>query len=81
MVNCVRCSVPLVFHGIKGFHEGRRWGLVGDPGEGFAEKFESAVYVCPTCGSIEFFDPEEGRDLRADNPMVNFGAAPVLGTE
>jgi hypothetical protein len=71
MVKCVRCNVPLVFQGMKEFHEGRRWGALGDLGELFVEKFEGAIYECPKCGAIELFDPEVGVEERADNPMAD----------
>lgn len=66
MVKCVRCNVPLVFQGMKEFHDGRRWGALDDPGT----PFEGAIYECPKCGAIELFDPEVGVDEREDNPMA-----------
>jgi hypothetical protein len=69
MVNCVRCNVPLEFQGVKEFLEGRRWGNMVELGETFAEKFEGIVYVCPTCGAIELFHPEIGKEMRTDNPL------------
>ena len=43
--------------GTKAFHEGNRWGALGDIGELFVNKENFEVYSCPRCGHVEFFVP------------------------
>lgn len=50
--------------GTKQFHEGKRWGLLGDLGELFVNKESFDVYACPQCGSVEFFVDGVGEHLR-----------------
>ena len=64
-VRCVRCSVALTFAGTKRFHEGTRWGALGDLGELFVNKEKFDVYFCPRCGKVEFFVDGVGEKLRA----------------
>lgn len=54
-INCVRCNRKLDYMGTKAFHEGRRWGALGDIGELFVNKETFDVYCCPRCGRVEFF--------------------------
>lgn len=41
--------------GTRDFHEGKRWGMLGDIGEMFVNKQRFDVYSCPRCGLVEFF--------------------------
>lgn len=41
--------------GTKEFHEGARYGAMGDLAELFVEKQSYEVYACPRCGKVEFF--------------------------
>jgi hypothetical protein len=43
------------FQGIQKFHEGRRYGVLGDIGEWFVNKTVLEMYVCPNCHKVEFF--------------------------
>ncbi len=52
---CLRCATPLEFAGTREFHEGTRWGFLGDWGELFVHKEAYDVYVCSHCGKVEFF--------------------------
>lgn len=63
-VVCARCKVAKNYMGTKRFHEGHRWGALGDIGELFVEKETFDVYVCPRCGSVEFFVDGVGEELR-----------------
>ena len=63
-VACSSCKVSLAYAGTKKFHEGTRWGLLGDLGELFVNKETYDVYFCPKCGKVEFFVDGIGEDLR-----------------
>jgi hypothetical protein len=52
---CPRCEQSLDFVGTKSFHEGRRYGLLGDIGELFVNKERFDVSVCNRCGRVELF--------------------------
>jgi DNA-directed RNA polymerase subunit RPC12/RpoP len=52
---CLRCEADLDFLGTKDFHEGARWGFLGDLAELFVNRERLDVYACPNCGHIEFF--------------------------
>ncbi len=63
-ISCPNCHVSLAYAGTKKFHEGTRWGLLGDLGELFVNKETFDVYYCPRCGKVEFFVDGIGEDLR-----------------
>jgi len=63
-VKCSRCGVDLEYKGTKNFHEGTRWGALGDIGELFVNKEQYDVYVCPKCGVVEFFLDTVGEEFR-----------------
>jgi hypothetical protein len=52
---CLRCDAQLHCLGTKKFHEGVRWGVLGDLAELFVNRESFEVYVCPRCGHVEFF--------------------------
>jgi hypothetical protein len=54
-VDCLRCGRALDYVGLRHFHEGTRWGVLGNLGELLvrAEGFE--IYLCSGCGHVEFF--------------------------
>lgn len=54
-LDCLRCNVELKFLGTKEFHEGARWGLLGELGHLFEHSEAFEVYACPSCGHVEFF--------------------------
>ena len=63
-LTCSSCKVTLAYAGTKKFHEGTRWGLLGDLGELFVNKETFDVYYCQSCGKVEFYVDgigEEGR--------------------
>jgi hypothetical protein len=53
--DCLRCKAKLSFIGTKNFHEGTRWGVLGDIGEFFVNKENLDMYGCKSCGKVEFF--------------------------
>ncbi len=63
-VACTRCNIAKRYLGTKRFHEGPRWGILGDLGELFVNKETFDIYACPRCGSVEFFVDGVGEDLR-----------------
>ena len=50
--------------GTKRFHEGPRWGVLGDLGELFVKRESFDVFVCPRCGRVEFFIEGIGEEFR-----------------
>jgi hypothetical protein len=54
----------MTYRGTKNFHEGTRWGLLGDIGELFVNKETFDVYHCPKCGRVEFFVDGIGEEFR-----------------
>ncbi|HYV32318.1 MAG TPA: hypothetical protein VEO53_14600, partial [Candidatus Binatia bacterium] len=73
---CARCDTALDFVGTKRFHEGSRWGVLGDLGELFVKRERFDVFVCPRCGRVEFFVDGIGEEYRAQPP-----AAPAVTAE
>lgn len=69
-VNCPRCNVPKAYLGTKKFHEGPRYGFLGELGELFVNKETFDVYACPRCGSVEFFVDGIGEHLRGEHVGV-----------
>ncbi len=67
---CSRCETPLKFAGTKQFHEGQRWGALGDFGELFVKKEKFDVYVCPRCGRVELFLDGIGEEFRPPETKV-----------
>lgn len=63
-VVCPRCEVALEYIGTRDFHEGTRWGVLGELGEMFVNKQRFDVYVCPRCGRVELFIDGTGEELR-----------------
>lgn len=63
-LNCPSCTTRLSYAGTKRFHEGTRWGLLGDLGELFVNKETFDIYFCPSCGKVEFYVDGVGEDQR-----------------
>lgn len=63
-IACSRCRRNLDYVGTKAFHEGTRWGVLGDLGELFVSKERFDVYCCPRCGRVEFFVDGIGEQFR-----------------
>ena len=54
-IDCLRCKTKLLYSGIYRFHEGKRYGMLGNLFELFVNKESFEIYVCPKCGKVEFF--------------------------
>ncbi len=65
-IRCPRCEQALTYMGTKKFHEGTRWGALGDIGELFVHKESFDVYCCPRCGRVEFFVDGIGEEFRPE---------------
>ena len=63
-LDCARCATSLDYVGTKRFHEGTRWGVLGELGELFTNREHFDVYVCPRCGRVELFVDGIGEELR-----------------
>ena len=64
LLTCTRCEVKLEYVGTKAFHEGTRWGVLGDLGELFVKKERLDFYYCPRCGRVEFYVDGVGEEMR-----------------
>ena len=64
LLDCVRCAIKMEYVGTKRFHEGPRWGVLGDLGELFVKRESFDVFVCPRCGRVEFFIEGIGEEFR-----------------
>lgn len=53
--HCLQCQTALSYAGKKDFHEGTRWGVLGDVGELFVSHTTLHMYACPSCHRVEFF--------------------------
>jgi hypothetical protein len=53
---------------VRNFHEGTRWGLLGELGELFVNRESFDIYVCPRCGRVEFFVDGVGEEFRSPHP-------------
>jgi len=56
-IDCLRCKVPLTFHGNYKFHEGSRTGAWGDLFELLVNRESFDLYICPQCDKVEFYAP------------------------
>jgi hypothetical protein len=63
-IHCLRCDSPLDHLGTRAFHEGTRWGVLGDLGELFVNRERFDVFCCPRCGRVEFFVDGIGEEFR-----------------
>jgi hypothetical protein len=63
-ISCPRCTTSLDYVGTKKFHEGGRWGILGELGELFVNREHFDVYVCPRCGRVELFVDGIGEEFR-----------------
>lgn len=56
-LDCLRCQTPLLYSGNYKFHEGARAGMLGNLFEAFVNRESFDIYLCPTCGKVEFYTP------------------------
>ncbi len=85
-ISCLRCGATLIYVGVERFHEGARWGFIGELGELLVRKSSFDLYACGDCGHVEFFLPGVGDELRGkpEKPPVRRSRdpfAPSRGAE
>ena len=51
-IDCLRCAISMKYNGNFKFHEGFLTGV-------FTNKESFDLYICPKCGKVEFFVPQE----------------------
>lgn len=56
-LTCLRCDSTMLELGSKEFHEGTRWGVIGNLEELFVDKQALDMFACKLCGKVEFFFP------------------------
>lgn len=61
---CITCGVRLESLGTRRFHEGARWGVLGQLGELLINRMYFDMYYCPRCGRISAFLDGVGEELR-----------------
>jgi len=60
VLQCLRCESSMDKVGSKEFHEGTRWGALGNLGELLVDKQALDMFACRACGKVEFFLPNTG---------------------
>jgi hypothetical protein len=65
---CFTCLIPVEPMGTKRFHEGTRWGVLGQLGELLINRMHFDMYYCPRCGRVSAFVENIGRELRGAVP-------------
>jgi hypothetical protein len=63
-MKCPRCDTTLAFVGTKSFHEGTKYGFLGDLAELFVNREKFDVYVCNRCRRVELFVDGIGEEFR-----------------
>ncbi len=58
-MDCLRCHVPMQFKGTDQIQLGRTGFLMGTLSNLLSGSLDVAVFECPNCGKIEFYDPEK----------------------
>jgi Zn finger protein HypA/HybF involved in hydrogenase expression len=56
-LTCLRCEVRMKYTGNYKFHEGFLTGV-------FTNKETFDLYLCPKCGKVEFFVPQENQPFK-----------------
>ena len=69
---CPICKVPLEYIGLKQFHEGTRWGVLGDLAELVVSREQLKMYKCPNCKKIEFYQEKSDQlpELKAEKKSL-----------
>lgn len=55
-IKCLRCQAQMRFAGRENLQLGKTGWLLGDLPNLFAGALEVAIFTCPNCGKIEFFE-------------------------
>lgn len=69
-VNCVRCNVALEFFKREKIQLGEYSWITGDLNNAAAGALDTAMYRCPVCRKIEFFEPEEEKGTVIEVPTI-----------
>ena len=57
-MECLRCKTPMQYKGTDQIQLGKTGFVVGSLSNLLSGALDVAVYECPKCGKIEFFNPE-----------------------
>ena len=57
-MDCLRCGTQMEYRGVEEIQCGRTGLLTGMWSNIIAGSFDAAIWRCPNCGKIEFYDPE-----------------------
>jgi len=55
VMKCLRCGEAMEFSGTSQFHEGTRFGVLGNLAELLVDKQAFDLFVCGGCGKVEFY--------------------------
>jgi len=55
LINCLRCSIPMIFAGSRKIQERQHWTTLGNLFELLSNRDSFDLFVCPQCGKVEFF--------------------------
>lgn len=64
-INCLRCQKPMNFFDRKKIQLGEYGYFLGHVSNLLAGALEVEFFVCPQCGKLEFFVPEDQMDVLA----------------
>ncbi len=64
-ITCLRCNTEMNYAGTQKLQLGETGWILGDLPNLLAGAMEVGIYTCPTCGKIEFFQPEIDEDTIA----------------
>ncbi len=73
-INCLRCGVEMEFFKREKIQLGEYSFFTGDLGNAVAGSLDTAMYRCPVCRKIEFFEPEEERGSVIQVPTLTCSA-------
>ncbi len=58
-MECLRCGSPMQYKGAEQLQLGKTGFFTGSWSNLLSGALDVAIYECPDCGKIEFFDPEK----------------------
>lgn len=77
--DCLRCHTPMTFLKKEKIQLGQTGWLLGDLPNLWAGAMEVGIYVCPTCGKVEFYqDKPLGKYESSGLPQI---VCPECGTK
>lgn len=81
IINCLRCSTPMRFQGEQQIQLGKTGWILGDLSNLLAGAMHVAVFQCPECGKLEFFNAEEPYAQYGDKRENSRRICPECGAE